>query len=98
MCTAVADTLPEAVYCVPAETAKRARLLSVGSYEVSLDLTRSGEVFGATSVVRFCCACGPGGPPPGSAGAWSQAYPNRRRPCQAGCWPKSKYRVCCMTS
>jgi hypothetical protein len=24
-------------------------------------------------------------------------YPNRRSPCQAGCWPKSKYRVRWMT-
>jgi aminopeptidase N len=39
-----------------AETAERARLLSVDSYEVSLDLTRGGEVFGSTSVVTFDCA------------------------------------------
>ena len=39
-----------------AETAERARLLSVDSYEVSLDLTRGGEVFGSVSVVRFGCA------------------------------------------
>ncbi len=39
-----------------AETAERARLLSVDSYEVSLDLTRGGEVFGSTSVVEFDCA------------------------------------------
>jgi aminopeptidase N len=39
-----------------AEAAERARLLSVGSYEVSLDLTRGGEVFGSTSVIRFSCA------------------------------------------
>ena len=39
-----------------AETAERARLLSVDSYAVSLDLTRGGEVFGSTSVLRFGCA------------------------------------------
>src|SRR6516225_8723045 len=39
-----------------AEAAERARLLSVGSYEVSLDLTRGGEVFGSASVIRFGCA------------------------------------------
>src|SRR5262249_58647452 len=38
------------------ETAERARLLSVDSYDVSLDLTRGGEVFGSTSVIRFGCA------------------------------------------
>ena len=39
-----------------AETAERARLLSVDSYDVSLDLTGGGEVFCSTSVVRFGCA------------------------------------------
>jgi aminopeptidase N len=39
-----------------AETAERAGLLSVDSYEVSLDLTRGGEVFGSASVVTFGCA------------------------------------------
>jgi aminopeptidase N len=39
-----------------AETAERARLLSVDSYDVYLDLTRGGEVFGSTSVIRFGCA------------------------------------------
>jgi aminopeptidase N len=39
-----------------AETAERARLLSVDSYDVSLDFTRGGEVFGSASVVRFGCA------------------------------------------
>jgi aminopeptidase N len=38
-----------------AETAGRARLLTVDSYDVSLDLTRGGEVFGSTSVIRFGC-------------------------------------------
>src|SRR5215472_57120 len=38
------------------ETAERARLLSVDSYDVSLDLTGGGEIFGSTSVVRFGCA------------------------------------------
>ena len=39
-----------------AEAAEHARLLRVGSYDVSLDLTRGGEVFGSTSVIRFGCA------------------------------------------
>jgi len=39
-----------------AETAERARLLSVDSYDVSLDLARGGEMFGSTSVIRFGCA------------------------------------------
>ena len=39
-----------------AETAERARLLSVDSYDVSLDLTRGSEVFGSASVIRFGCA------------------------------------------
>jgi len=39
-----------------AETSERARLLRVDSYDVSLDLTRGGEVFGSTSVIRFSCA------------------------------------------
>src|SRR6516164_2882967 len=39
-----------------AETAERARLLRVDSCDVSLDLTRGGELFGSTSVVRFGCA------------------------------------------
>ena len=34
-----------------AETAERARLLSVDSYDVFLDLTGGGETFGSTSVV-----------------------------------------------
>jgi aminopeptidase N len=38
-----------------AETVERARLLRVDSYDVSLDLTRGDEVFGATSVIRFRC-------------------------------------------
>ena len=39
-----------------AETRQRARLLRVDSYDVTLDLTRGGEVFGSTSVIRFSCA------------------------------------------
>ncbi|HEY2313271.1 MAG TPA: aminopeptidase N [Streptosporangiaceae bacterium] len=39
-----------------AETSERARLLSVDSYAVTLDLTRGSEVFGSTSVIRFGCA------------------------------------------
>jgi aminopeptidase N len=38
-----------------AETGERARLLAIDSYDVALDLTRGGEVFGSTSVVRFGC-------------------------------------------
>jgi len=38
------------------ETAERAQLLHVGSYDVTLDLTRGSEVFGSTSVIRFDCA------------------------------------------
>ena len=44
------------------ETAERAQLLHVGSYDVTLDLTRGSEVFGSTSVIRFDCAR------PGAAG------------------------------
>ena len=39
-----------------AETAERARLLHVHSYEVTLDLTRGADVFGSRSVIRFGCA------------------------------------------
>ena len=39
-----------------AETSERARLLTVDSYTVTLDLTGGGEVFGSTSVIRFSCA------------------------------------------
>ncbi|MGD0374099.1 MAG: aminopeptidase N [Streptosporangiaceae bacterium] len=39
-----------------AETVNRARLLQVDSYEVALDLTRGGEIFGSTSVIRFGCS------------------------------------------
>ena len=38
-----------------AESADRARLLQVESYEVALDLTRGAGVFGSTSVIRFGC-------------------------------------------
>ena len=37
------------------ETSERARLLHVDSYDVALDLTRGGEVFGSTSVITFDC-------------------------------------------
>ena len=37
------------------ETASRARLLQVDSYEVALDLTRGDQVFGSASVIRFGC-------------------------------------------
>jgi aminopeptidase N len=39
-----------------AETAERAGLLRVDSYEVALDLTRGDELFGSTSVIRFGCS------------------------------------------
>ncbi len=39
-----------------AETAERARLLHVESYDIDLDLTRGAESFGSTSVVVFECA------------------------------------------
>jgi aminopeptidase N len=39
-----------------AETSERARLLSVDSYSVTLDLTIGGDVFGSRSVIRFSCA------------------------------------------
>ena len=38
-----------------AESADRARLLQVESYDVTLDLTRGAELFGSTSVIRFGC-------------------------------------------
>jgi aminopeptidase N len=38
------------------ETRERARLLRVDSYDIELDLTRGGESFGSTSVIRFSCA------------------------------------------
>ncbi len=38
------------------ETAERGRLLQVDDYDVALDLTRDGEVFGSVSVIRFRCA------------------------------------------
>jgi aminopeptidase N len=39
-----------------AETSERARLLSVDSYAVTLDLTGGAETFGSTSVITFGCA------------------------------------------
>jgi aminopeptidase N len=39
-----------------AQTAERARLLHVDSYDVALDLTRGSEIFGSASVIRFGCA------------------------------------------
>jgi aminopeptidase N len=39
-----------------AQTRERARLLHVGSYDVTLDLTRGDKVFGSTSLIRFDCA------------------------------------------
>jgi len=40
------------------EAAERARLLSVSSYEVELDLTGDAESFGSTSVIRFAAEPG----------------------------------------
>jgi aminopeptidase N len=37
------------------ETAERSRLLHVDDYDIALDLTRGGEVFGSRSVIRFGC-------------------------------------------
>jgi aminopeptidase N len=39
-----------------AETARRARLIRVHSYEISLDFTRGEETFGSTATIRFDCA------------------------------------------
>jgi aminopeptidase N len=39
-----------------AETGERSRLLQVDEYDVTLDLTRGGELFGSTSVIRFRCS------------------------------------------
>lgn len=41
-----------------AEARERAALLNVESYDVNLDLTRGGTVFGSTTVVRFSAAAG----------------------------------------
>jgi aminopeptidase N len=38
------------------ETAERARLLELDSYDIELDLTRVGQVFGSTTVIRFGCS------------------------------------------
>jgi aminopeptidase N len=38
------------------ETAERARLLRVSSYDIELDLTAGAETFRSTSVIRFDCA------------------------------------------
>ena len=37
------------------ETAERAQLLRIDSYDIELDLTRGPEVFGSVSVIRFGC-------------------------------------------
>jgi aminopeptidase N len=39
-----------------AETARRASLIRVRSYDIELDFTRGAEVFGSVSVIRFSCA------------------------------------------
>ena len=41
------------------ETSDRARLISVESYDIQLDLTGSAHTFGSVSVIRFSC-CRPG--------------------------------------
>jgi aminopeptidase N len=38
------------------ETAERARLLRVDSYDIELDLTRGDDIFGSVSVIIFDCA------------------------------------------
>jgi aminopeptidase N len=38
------------------ETRERSRLLQVDDYDVTLDLTRGGEVFGSETVIRFRCS------------------------------------------
>jgi aminopeptidase N len=38
------------------ESSERARLLRVDSYDIALDLTQGGEVFGSVCVIRFGCA------------------------------------------
>jgi aminopeptidase N len=38
-----------------AETAQRAQLLRIDSYDITLDLTRGAEVFGSATVIRFGC-------------------------------------------
>ena len=40
------------------EARGRADLITVDSYEVSLDLTRGGEVFGSTTTVTFGAVAG----------------------------------------
>ncbi len=37
------------------ETSERSRLLQVDDYDIALDLTLGGELFGSTSVIRFGC-------------------------------------------
>ena len=37
------------------ETAERAALLRVDTYDVQLDLTRGGELFRSVSLIRFRC-------------------------------------------
>ncbi|MUU73176.1 aminopeptidase N [Pseudarthrobacter sp. GA104] len=41
-----------------AEASERAELIAVESYDVSLDLTRGGEVFGSTTTVKFSATPG----------------------------------------
>lgn len=41
-----------------AEARERAELITVESYDVSLDLTRGGEVFGSTTTVKFSAKAG----------------------------------------
>ena len=37
------------------ESAERARLLQVDNYDIELDLSRSGQVFGSATVINFGC-------------------------------------------
>jgi aminopeptidase N len=46
---------PAVAEITQAETQRRARLLTVRSYEVDLDLTRGEVVFGSRTVLRFDC-------------------------------------------
>jgi aminopeptidase N len=39
-----------------ADAAERARVIRVGSYDITLDLTMGSQVFGSRSVIRFGCA------------------------------------------
>ena len=42
-----------------AEARERAELITVESYDVSLDLTRDGDTFGSTTTVKFSAVPAP---------------------------------------